>query len=610
MADETVDIDVNINANTGEAEGSFTRLQTQIRETTRLLQAAEAAGDQVAFKKYKNQLDDLEDKLEITTLKQKQFDDTLAAAPGPLGKAGQAVKAFDGALKFLAANPIIAIIAGIAAVLYAVKEAMEKTASGTAALSTLTEAFGNILTPIIEFISAVAVPVVGLFASAVNGLAIALGLVNEEQVEAQNQYRLSAVETKKANALLQNQIDLLEAKGDKEADIAGRSKQIIDNDIALLEEKRAAFGKLTAEEEAQLVTLQGKKDVIDQKERTRLAKVAEETAKAKAELNKKLDQIDIDAIKNKEVQDVSARQSKYINDLRDLEKDLEFIKLSEDRKNFYREQLRLAADQDIAEINKNAKVREFQDELDILQAQRLTLLAGTDAYLNNSLAIEEIAYQQKILNAEGNARKLQAIETEHEANIKNIRLQAAIAEKQIQLDRLGVISGIGNSLAQLAGKNKTLAIAAIAIEKAAAVGSIVVNTQIANLKAVAASPLTFGQPWVTINTIAGVLGAAAAIASGVKAVQDINAVQIPGSTSGGGTGGGSSAAPAFAAPSIGAPQIGSSSAQEGTISGIVAGSIISNNSKDRPIRAYVVGNDITTEQQFQRRVRAAARLGG
>jgi hypothetical protein len=37
---------------------------------------------------------------------------------------------------------------------------------------------------------------------------------------------------------------------------------------------------------------------------------------------------------------------------------------------------------------------------------------------------------------------------------------------------------------------------------------------------------------------------------------------------------------------------------------------MSSNSKDRPLRAYVVGNDITTEQQFQRRVRAAARLGG
>jgi hypothetical protein len=514
-------------------------------------------------------------------------------------------------MKFLAANPIIAILAGLAAILFAVKEAMEKTTEGQKALSQITEAFGNIITPIIEFISAVAVPVVQLFADVVNGLAVALGLVNEEQVAAQESYKQYAIDVKKANAELQGQIDILEAKGEKEADIAGRSKQIIDNEISLLEKKRAAFGVLSAEEEAQIVSLQNKKAVIDAKEQTRLAKVAEEAIKAKNELNKKLDQIDIDAIKNKEVADISARQSKYFNDLRDLEKDLEFIKLSEERKAYYREQLQLAAQQDIDEINKNARIKAFQDDLDILQAQRLTLLAGTDAYLANGLAIEENAYQQKIENAEGNAKKLQAIEIEHEANLANIRLQAAIAEKQLQLDRLAVIGGIGNSLAQLAGKNKALAIAAITIEKAAAVGSIVVNTQIANLKAVAASPLTFGQPWVTINTIAGVLAAAAAIASGVKAIQEINSVQVPGSTAGSGGSGGSTATPAFAAGgNIGAPQIGPTSAQQGTIAGITAGTMAANNSTDRPIKAYVVGNDVTTEQQLQRRLRTMARLGG
>ena len=159
MADETVDIDVNVKTNTDQAEGSFKRLQSQIKETTTLLQAAEAAGDTVSFKKYKAQLDDLQDQLEITNLKQQQFDDTLAAAPGPLGKAGQAVKAFDGAMKFLAANPVIAILAGLAAILFAVKAALDKSAAGTEALSKITEAFGNIITPIIDFIAAVAVPV-------------------------------------------------------------------------------------------------------------------------------------------------------------------------------------------------------------------------------------------------------------------------------------------------------------------------------------------------------------------------------------------------------------------------------------------------------------------
>ena len=75
--------------------------------------------------------------------------------------------------------------------------------------------------------------------------------------------------------------------------------------------------------------------------------------------------------------------------------------------------------------------------------------------------------------------------------------------------------------------------------------------------------------------------------------------------------GGGAATPAFSAGgSVGAPQIGATSAQAGVIAGAVAGAVAGNQSTDRPIKAYVVGNDITTEQQLQRRLRTMARLGG
>ena len=48
-------------------------------------------------------------------------------------------------------------------------------------------------------------------------------------------------------------------------------------------------------------------------------------------------------------------------------------------------------------------------------------------------------------------------------------------------------------------------------------------------------------------------------------------------------------------PEIGAQIIGATSAQQGTIAGIAAGSMAANQSTDRPLKAYVVGNDITTE---------------
>ncbi len=72
MADETIEIDVNVN-DQGAAE-KFTRLQTQIKQTRIEMQRAQEAGDSLTFNRLKGQLDDLEDKLEVTQLKSKQFD--------------------------------------------------------------------------------------------------------------------------------------------------------------------------------------------------------------------------------------------------------------------------------------------------------------------------------------------------------------------------------------------------------------------------------------------------------------------------------------------------------------------------------------------------------
>jgi len=104
---------------------------------------------------------------------------------------------------------------------------------------------------------------------------------------------------------------------------------------------------------------------------------------------------------------------------------------------------------------------------------------------------------------------------------------------------------------------------------------------------------------------------------GLKAVRDIIKTPVP-TTSGGGSGGGgatpnttvSTSTPSFRAGGIGAPQVGASAAQTGTIANIVAGSINQNQSQTQPIRAYVIGNEVSTQQQLDRRIRTAARLGG
>ena len=236
----------------------------------------------------------------------------------------------------------------------------------------------------------------------------------------------------------------------------------------------------------------------------------------------KLADISIAAEKEGTDRDIAAREEKYKRDLTELEKDKLFIKMSEESKAFYRSELVRAKEADIAKIRLDAKIKEYQDELMLLEAQQKSLTAGTDAYLANALAIENTAYQIKLANAKDNAKQIEAVNKEHAANLKAIDLASFEAKKQIEIQRYQVVATIGQSLQQLAGKQKGIAIAGVVIEKAAAIGQIWANNAIANAKATAASPLTFGQPWVTVNTVSAVLSTAATVAAAAKAISEIN----------------------------------------------------------------------------------------
>ena len=125
--------------------------------------------------------------------------------------------------------------------------------------------------------------------------------------------------------------------------------------------------------------------------------------------------------------------------------------------------------------------------------------------------------------------------------MRDIDVAALEAKKQIELAKYAIVAQVGSLLQQLAGKNKDIAIAGVLIEKAAAIGQIWANNAIANAKATAASPLTFGQPWVTINTVSAALSTAATIAAAVQAVNQIKEAGS-GGTGTSGTGGAAGAA--------------------------------------------------------------------
>ena len=135
-----------------------------------------------------------------------------------------------------------------------------------------------------------------------------------------------------------------------------------------------------------------------------------------------------------------------------------------------------------------------------------------------------------------------------------------------------------------------------------AAGKAAIATSIAGK---ASSKLNAGIQIGTIGATSA-LQIAAILSAKKSATSSAGAGAGSGGSSGAGTGGLN-----IATPTIGAPQIGAGAvAQQGTIAGIVAGAIQGGQSGGRPIRAYVVGNDITSQQQLERRLRTAARLGG
>jgi hypothetical protein len=119
--------------------------------------------------------------------------------------------------------------------------------------------------------------------------------------------------------------------------------------------------------------------------------------------------------------------------------------------------------------------------------------------------------------------------------------------------------------------------------------------------------LTFGQPWVTINTISAALSIASTVASAAKSIQQINSAASQAGVTGGG--GGSAAS----APSIPAPRVSGTAAPEiQTAGGQNPNTQLAETlgRASSPIKAYVVSGDVSSQQALDRRTSRAATFSG
>jgi hypothetical protein len=589
-----------------QAEGAgdkFQKLQLQIRQTQKDLQAAAAAGDTVKFNKLKAQLDELEDGLEAVQLKSKQFDDQLASLPGPAGAAGNAIKGVDGAFKLLAANPVVAVIGALVGIFLALKKSLESTAEGQAVLNRISQAFSGILGPILATLEKVAVPifeklaqvlefVAGGFSKAAQALGISSAKIKEatlsvdkvqqEVNEAEKKRQEEA--TKKAEAEAQKRAENAKKRAeekkaaDKKAaedaakNLADANKVLTEAYISTLTQRDQEIFKAGQAQNERLLALEraGIKDKTAVLEQGRLEELA---------INKKYD--------DEELKKVEEAKKKKAEDDKKAEED---AKAAVDKK---REDDLLGLDTQL-----EFDFLSFEQRKALIDEKERVLLTDKELTENQRTAISKQAAAER-------------------ASIDQAELQA---KADIQKSQLDLVQGFGSLLTQIAGKNKALAIAGIVLEQGAALGKVLIDTFRGISSATAAAAPFIANPITAIPAtanlartlaqikITGALSAAGIVAGAVKGISAINQAGIPG-----GGGGGTPSSSGGVGVSIPTPTVGSISApqiqgtQQATPGSQIAQTL--SQTTGRPIKAYVVSGDVSSQQALDRRTSVAATFG-
>ena len=378
------------------------------------------------------------------------------------------------------------------------------------------------------------------------------------------------------------------------------------------EEVAEAADETIKETQDQLAKLKSARDgflVQDKKEQADAAKAASDKAAKDAEARiakEKETQAAIAAI-NKETLDlIAANQEAALKDETERE-NTRFANLQAKLTREREEQIKAAAGNQVLIAAINAKYdalgvqaeqahattlenisKASQDKLNAQLQQaadiRTSLIANEQ---ERELATIQAKYNQDLLAAENNEELKKALTARYEADKFAIKKNYAEQESKLRRDTLNaeldVVKGAFDAIGQIAGEQSVLG-------KASAVASAVINTYQAATNALANTPAPPPFPQIA----AGV-----AIASGLASVRKILQTPVPDGNGGLSSGGGGGSLPS--APTIQQPQfnvVGQSGTNQ--LAQSIGGQF------SQPIRAYVVGGDVTTSQQLERqRVRTA-----
>ena len=304
-------------------------------------------------------------------------------------------------------------------------------------------------------------------------------------------------------------------------------------------------------------------------------------------------------------QEKASNKARFEEKKRLQEEELNAEFANQEKINAIRQKFRLQNEdaEDITEFEKlNRKYERDLLELVRLGATEQQKLDLETYYTNlrNEQYIGNIDYLEQ-LEIEAEDRRLERLQKDAKKQIEVDKI-VATSRQQIRDAELNNIGRGFNLLGQLAGKNKTLQVAAIIGENAVGIAKQVIATRAANAAVTAKYALIPGglvlaQAEKSLNNVSLGLGVGASIAATSKALSALKAGgNVTGSTGASDTGGSGSGAqtPSFnIVGQGGANQLAQSIGQQ----------------SNQPIRTYVVSSDVSTSQALDRNIVQGASLG-
>jgi hypothetical protein len=448
--------------------------------------------------------------------------------------------------------------------------------------------------------------------------------------------------------------DLAKAEADKRAQRADAIKKAADAEKKQIEENiKEARLTLLSERDREKAIIEEKyrkqielaqkykKDTTDleaarRKELSDLqAKFDKEDEDRLKEYNQKILQIKIAAVLDDTERQKREREAQYQTALADLESDKEFVKKSEEEKNEIRKALRQGFDNDIKKLDDENNQKAI-DRANKLKDLELQLQAAKAVSLQEQRAAEIAAveedYRRRIELAKGNAAEIEALEKLKAANIDKIKTdydkkeddrRKANIDKTIQQVQatLSVVSDVANAIGAVfqmqqdkelraaegnAAKQEEIRKKYFEKQKKVQIANAIIQTIQSAISAFASLA-----PIPVVGPALGAVAAAAALVSGYANVQKIKNTTYEGASSGGagagaGAGAGGGAAPQFNAPTTQAPQIQSGAGVNPSAQ--IAQTVTA--AQNRPVRAYVVSGEMSSQQALDRRTSSAATFSG